>query len=149
MKAERMLLGVGNTLKGDDGVGPYIANNFVCSDWHVIDCGTAPENFTGVVKHHFPSLVMIVDAAMMGKKPGDISLISHDRISEIGFSTHSLSLALMTEYLLQHKIDVIIIGIEPLSMELGDEISEVVMSAAEELIKLICNEKWDTLPSIL
>lgn len=46
--ATNILLGIGNPLSGDDGVGIYVAEQFKKEGWISISCGTAPENFTGV-----------------------------------------------------------------------------------------------------
>ena len=37
---KRMLLGVGDRLSHDDGVGSVVAQSLVGSDWIVINCGT-------------------------------------------------------------------------------------------------------------
>ena len=40
-----LLLGIGNDLLGDDGVGPFIAEKLRGADWQVINAGIVPENF--------------------------------------------------------------------------------------------------------
>jgi len=71
-----ILLGIGNELRGDDGIGPYVADNLFDDDWLVLNCGTAPGNFTQVVKRHKPELVVMVDAAEMGLQPGQYRRLS-------------------------------------------------------------------------
>ncbi|GAH57200.1 unnamed protein product [marine sediment metagenome] len=38
-----ILMGIGNTLRGDDGIGSIIAQSFKDHDWLSIDCGVIPE----------------------------------------------------------------------------------------------------------
>ena len=48
-----VVLGVGNFLHGDDGAGPAVAAGVLALGLpgvSAFDCGTAPENFTGVVR---------------------------------------------------------------------------------------------------
>ena len=66
IKIVRMLLGIGNPLHGDDGVGNYVASRFRARGWNSIDCGTMPENFTAVVRRHHPEILVLVDATDLG-----------------------------------------------------------------------------------
>ena len=43
---KNILMGVGNILKGDDGIGSMIAKSFTHQDWLSLDCGVVPENYT-------------------------------------------------------------------------------------------------------
>ena len=56
---KRMLLGVGNRLSHDDGVGPVVAQALAESDWIAIDCGTALESTSGIVSRERPDLLVI------------------------------------------------------------------------------------------
>ena len=70
-----VVLGVGNSLHGDDGAGPAVAAGVAALGLPGIaayDCGTAPENFTGVVRRAGPDLLVIVDAAEMGLQAGSV-----------------------------------------------------------------------------
>ena len=56
-----IILGVGNELKSDDGVGPFIIKNLMAEDIEsdrllLIDSGTVPENFTGKIRKENPSV---------------------------------------------------------------------------------------------
>ena len=66
-----ILLGIGNPLNGDDGVGIYVAEQFRKEGWIPLACGTAPENFTGIIRKTRPSCLVLVDAAAMGIFPGE------------------------------------------------------------------------------
>ena len=65
-----ILLGIGNPLNGDDGAGIYVAEQFRKDGWISLSCGTAPENFTGIIRKAHPDCLVLVDAAALGLSPG-------------------------------------------------------------------------------
>ena len=144
----RLLMGIGNELNGDDGVGCYVARMLDSPDWVTIDCATAPENFSGQVKRHNPFEVVVVDAALMGLSPGSLRRIDHQRIQEIGFSTHTMSLAHFVTYISEECSQVYLVGIEPHDTTIGSPLSEVVKQSAEELMAILLHSKITEIPSI-
>ena len=148
-----IILGIGNDIRGDDGVGPYIINRIInlkedvsnnnisnnvdmdaaiennkSNDFsknmeeniHLINGGTVPENFTGLIKKINPSHIIIIDASIMNKKPGQIEIYLKENISNVSISTHSMSLSYMVKYLeLENQFELIFIGIEPKIMDLS------------------------------
>jgi hydrogenase 3 maturation protease len=134
---KKLLMGIGNILNGDDGVGCYIAQELRSEDWISIDCSTAPENFGGQVLRYAPIQVVIVDAAMMGLEPGEIRKIDGTKIQEVGFSTHTMSLAHFLAYVSEECADAHFIGIQPEDTALGNPLTPSVKSAADCLIRLL------------
>ena len=138
-----ILLGVGNELKSDDGVGPFIIKNLMAENIEsdrllLIDSGTVPENFTGKIRMENPSHVIIVDACLMGCRPGDIRLVDKDDFTNIGISTHSMSLSYFVKYLERDTdFKIIFVGIEPETMDWGANPTENVEKAAFDFIKII------------
>jgi len=61
-------------------------------DVTVLDGGTVPENFTGLIKRENPTHIILLDAADMGKPPGYIKIIKKDEISQYNISTHAMPL---------------------------------------------------------
>ncbi len=143
-----VLLGIGNELNGDDGVGPYCANNLEHPDWHTIDCATAPENFTGAVGKLSPKGIIIVDAALMGLHPGSIRIITENTIAEVGFSTHTISLEYLIRFLKDECPDcpATLIGVEPKSKTIGDPLSKEALLAAHSLIDALKKHSWQNIP---
>ena len=134
-----IILGVGNELRGDDSLGPFIINELEkdindCENIILINGGSAPENFTGLIKKENPSHIMIIDAALMDSKPGTIKFINKEHIANINASTHSMSLSFLVKYL-EKDIDFkfLFVGIEPLTMDLGEDLSEEVLNSVESL----------------
>lgn len=148
-----MLLGVGNTMLGDDGIGPWIAGRMKqCPDWHTEDCGTAPENFTGVVRKIAPRLLVIVDAADMHLSPGEFRRISPETIGQVSFDTHSLPLTHIIGYLresMPKMPEILFIGIQPGSVTFHDNVSEPVIRGGEAVAEMLCKGKEAQIPTYI
>lgn len=134
-----LILGVGNELKCDDGVGPFIVDNLDEKDNVIcINAKTVPENFTGKIRKEQPSHVIIVDACLMGGEAGDIKIVDKDDFVNIGISTHSMSLSYFVNYLERdNDFKIIFVGIEPETMEFGEELSEKIEKTAFYFINLL------------
>ena len=157
------IMGIGNTMKGDDGFGIMLVKNLI--DYYIdndidindkyelnpnnevnkignklllLNCGVVPENFTDVLKKEKPSHILIVDAALMGKPVGTISIIDVDDISEVGFSTHSLPMSIIVKYI-KHYIntEILIIGIEPKNIDFGEPLSNEIYKKNLEFTKIM------------
>jgi hydrogenase 3 maturation protease len=140
-----LLLGIGNDLLGDDGVGPYIAKALLDSDWTVINAGIVPENFIRPVRERRPERIVIVDAVHMGLLPGSIRIIPHDSIRDYGIGTHQLPLTFFIEQCAPHS-HVTFIGIEPGCLDPDTPLTPPVSRAAAELISLLRTHRYDHLP---
>lgn len=132
-----ILLGVGNSILSDDGAGIYVAASFERDGWLSFECGTAPENFTSIVRREEPDLVVIVDAARMGLSPGEIRQIPEEKISAVSFGTHQLPLSQLSAYLKNYAKKIIIIGIEPETTGFGEELSPAVKEACNKLLPVL------------
>ncbi len=139
------ILGIGNDLRTDDGLGPYIIENLSIDDPRVMieNVGSVPEGFARPLANFGAERVIMVDAADMLKPPGHIELVTKDRIGGINISTHSMPLSFLMMYLEQETGGkTILIGIQPKSIQFGEgltpEIQEVVdttISTLERVVK--------------
>jgi hydrogenase 3 maturation protease len=132
-----ILMGLGNAQRGDDGIGTHLAARFKHPDWLVLNCGTAPENFTGVVKKTKPATLVVVDAADMKLEPGEFRRLTRDRIRSSGIGTHMLPLYLLMDYLAESAGEIVMIGVQPKTTEFGDGLSREARDAAKRIAKLI------------
>ncbi len=138
-----IVLGVGNELKCDDGVGPFIINRLIDENIEkdnllFINAETVPENFTGKIRKENPSHVIIVDACLMGETPGEIKIVDKDDFANIGISTHSMSLSYFVKYLEKdNDFKVIFVGIEPRTMEWGEKPTSDVEKTACEFVEIL------------
>jgi hydrogenase 3 maturation protease len=136
-----LVMCIGNPQGGDDAVGPYVAQMLKGSDIEFIDCRTNPENYTSIVKQKKPEKLIIVDAADMGIKPGEIRIVPKEKIGVMTISTHGIPISVLMNYLEQFVEKVIFIGIQPDVM--SGVMTEKVRQKADVLIKLIKDKKID------
>jgi hydrogenase 3 maturation protease len=141
-----ILLGIGNPLNGDDGVGIYVAERFRKDDWIPLACGTAPENFTGIIRRTHPSCLVLVDAAAMGISPGEYRIIPRDKIEDVRIGTHQLPLSFLIEFLSDTAERIILIGIQPACAGIGKEISLSVRNGADQLLHMLSSGELDRIP---
>ncbi len=141
--AEIMVIGVGNLYRGDDGVGPLVAQKLrekklpetVSISGGGVGIGTSlMDSWSGA------SVVIIIDAMNSGDLPGKIHRFDAHRepLSKMFFpcSTHHFGVAEAVE--LARAIDrlppsLIIYGIEGKSFEQGIGLSPQVLEAAVEI----------------
>ena len=126
-----VILGVGNELRGDDGVGVYIAKKL--KGKNVINAGVAPENFVGKIKKMKPDRVVIFDALDFGGKPGEVKVVDARKTEGLKISTHSLPLSFFCG--LFGKTEIYVVGIQPRNREFGGRIDREVKRSADDLIK--------------
>ncbi len=130
-----VILGVGNTLKGDDAAGPLVCERLSGRvSATVIDAGAVPENYIGPVLEALPDVLFVVDAVDFGGRPGQIRVCMPEEIRGFAFSTHALSLHLSIELICREtNLEVRVIGIQASGTKLGDCLSPAVRDAAETL----------------
>lgn len=138
------VVGVGQTLKGDDAAGVLVAQALVkrqragSSDAPrpapfsllVVEAAHAPENCTGAIRRFAPDLVVLVDAAEMGDPPGTIRWLDWRDTAGLDVSTHTLSPSMVARYLVAElRCEVALIGIQPQDTSLGVPVSPPVRRA--------------------
>jgi len=138
------ILGIGNDLRSDDGLGPYIIEKLSIKDPRVMieNVGSVPEGFARNLAEFGAERVIMIDAADMMRPPGHIELVTKDRIGGINISTHSMPLSFLMMYLEQETGGkTILIGIQPKSIQFGEgltpEIQEVVDTTINTLERIV------------
>jgi hydrogenase 3 maturation protease len=144
--AINILLGIGNPLNGDDGAGTYVAEQFRKDSWIPLSCGTAPENFTGIIRRTHPDCLVLVDAAAMGLFPGEYRVIPRQRIADVSMGTHQLPLSMLIDFLSDSAGQIILIGIQPERVAAGEEISPRVRGGADRLLHILSSGELDRIP---
>ena len=155
---KEIILGMGNILKGDDGVGIYIAerlnkclqhiknepeqaNSVGVEEAMVIDCGTGPENYTSIIRKHNPDRLILVDAADMGLSPGSYRIIPPEKIAVMHFSTHDIPLSILISYASEFCGDIVLIGIQADKLKLGATLSRTVRRSGDQVANLIMEKR--------
>jgi len=136
LQGKVVLLGIGNTLRSDDGAGSLLASRLKDKVPYIVyDAGANPENYLGKIIKDNPDNIIIVDAADFAGKPGEIRLLEGQELKTSNlFSTHNASISLTINYL-QSSIgaDIIILIIQPKSTVFGDSLSPQVDNAVKTL----------------
>jgi hydrogenase 3 maturation protease len=134
-----VILGVGNPLRGDDGVGSVLAARLQTKLVSpVIDAGEVPENFIGPIIAANPEVLLIIDAANLGLPPGGMAIIDTKEIANASISTHSASLNLFL-MVLQTEIqpEIFFLGIQPMTIDFGGAMSLPVKVTLNRLVNLL------------
>ena len=134
-----VILGVGNVLKGDDGVGPLVCEALQGKvSARVIDAGTVPENYIRPIIDAHPQFLLVADAVDFGGPPGAVGVFAVDQINDMAFSTHALSLRLFVDVLATEiAVDVFLLGIQPVCTQLGQPISFPVQESIREVTDML------------
>ena len=132
------IVGIGNILRGDDGLGPKFIELLSARQWksvNLFDCGTAPENYIFSILVTSCDTVVLIDAADLGGQPGEIKVLGLDEIKGISFSTHNPSPRLFTDLLKTGKDDlnIFVVSIQPKTTNLGEGLSEDVLKSLNAL----------------
>lgn len=130
-----LILGIGNTLKGDDGVGPAVCAELKGRVFaEVIDAGTVPENYIGPIIKKAPELLLVIDAIDFGASPGTVRILTPQSLSSLSTSTHTASPRLFIDTIRREiSVDVFFLGIQPARTQLGRPLSPRVEQAVKSL----------------
>ncbi len=139
LKGKVVILGIGNTLRSDDGAGSVLARKIKRNPAFIVfDAETSPENYLEKVISEKPDTILIIDGVDFGGKAGETRLLEARDIKTSNlFATHNASISLTINYLQSNlKADIIILIIQPKNINFGDKLSKEV---ADTLIGL---EDW-------
>ena len=135
----KAILGLGEELKADDGVGKYIVDELKKRKIkHLLLYSNVPENAFTALRSKGIGELSIVDAADFSGKPGEIRIMS-DFKETVRLSTHSTSISKMVDYIkksigIKH---VTIVLIQAKSLEFGEEMSLEVKAAGDMVVDLL------------
>jgi hydrogenase 3 maturation protease len=142
-KAERVAVaGVGNPIRMDDFVGVKVVQDLqgrVSEKVYLIECETVPENFMPQIIDFSPTHVLLVDAALLGSKPGGYRLVEPERLTMYpAFSTHMLPLRIFCEHIrgtTQAKIALLLV--EPEKSDFGEGLTPSVQASVKEIVQTL------------
>ncbi|MCX5706854.1 MAG: hydrogenase 3 maturation endopeptidase HyCI [Candidatus Omnitrophica bacterium] len=139
LKGRVLILGIGNTLRSDDGVGSLLATQIEGKvPYLVYDGSLSPENYLGKIIKDKPDTILLMDAVDFGGDPGEFRMLEGGDIQTVNFfSTHDASISLAINYLKKSlAADIIILAIQPKSIVFGDRLSPEVNQTLKKL------EEW-------
>ncbi len=129
-------MGMGNTLRSDDGVGSILASRIKDKvPYLVYDAGPTPENYLGKIIQNKPDNIVIIDAVDFGGKPAEFRVVEGEDLKTVNlFSTHNASISLTINYLQNNlKADIIILIIQPKNIAFGDILSPEIRETINKL----------------
>lgn len=142
-----LVLGIGNYLMGDEGVGVHIIHNMEVMDLpdylEVLDGGTGGFFLMNVFDAY--KKVIFLDATMDGKTAGTITVTHPKFASDFpkSLSVHDVGLKDMVEalYILDklpelHLITITVTGIQPMVVGMTDEVEKCIPTAIETILQL-------------
>lgn len=148
-RADLLVLGLGNVLLGDDGVGPAaIARLRAAYDIpdgvRCLDGGTLGLSLLPFLED--ARSVILVDAVLEDAPPGTVVRLSGDDVGPAvatRLSPHQVGVADLLQGARWHDrepVRIVLLGIVPQSIELGVGLSRPVVKAMPDLIDFICAE---------
>lgn len=144
-----LILGLGNSLRGDDGVGPavieWLEQQVLPPGVEVLDGGTAGLDVVSVLMGR--QRAIIIDAANVGRAPGAwvrFTLeVAQLKSNDTALSLHSAGLAealALGAALNVLPPEIILYGIQPLTVDWSPQLSDEVQAAVPEVGQAIWAE---------
>ena len=141
-EGDLMLIGIGNPLRGDDGVGVEIVRILMQSlrneKVKVLIVEDRVDLIPRMLRDVNPRLILIFDAADFGGRPGEVRIMSPDETSGKTTSTHDMPLNLMLR-LAEKDAPAYVLGIQVETLEFGRGVSPAVKAAADEIANFLLN----------
>jgi len=140
-----LILGIGNLLLGDEGVGVHVAHALAASQLpegiSVVEAGTA---FLDVLPEiEKAERIFLIDAMEAGGPPGSVYRLPFDQCHhpDTLASLHGFDMSRVL-YMAgnERNPEVVVFGIEPSRIEWGVELSEPVRLALPEVVRRIQEE---------
>jgi hydrogenase maturation protease len=143
------VLGVGNTLYQDDGVGIRVVEKLEAEyefpdNVLIVDGGVLGINLLGVISN--AGRLIVVDTVLNHGRPGDLHRLEHEEIPDRILAKNSLHQVDLIEALtlckaLDHVPRTTIIGIEPKKMDtLEDKLTPEIENRLEDLAAAVLEE---------
>ena len=130
-----LFVGIGNVLKTDDGVGVYISSGIKSSSSvSSLTVEVSLENYIGKINSIDPDILVLIDCVDMKSAPGTYKLMDVNKIQDLTFNTHNISLKRISEFF---KMPVFLLGIQPEKLIFGENISYLVKEEADKIINII------------
>jgi len=119
----------------DDGAGVYISSNIKQTDTiSALTVEVSIENYIGKINSLNPDILILIDAIDLKATPGTSKLLSINKIRDLTFNTHNISLNKVSDFF---AMPVFVLGIQPEKIAFGENISYLVKNEADKIINLI------------
>jgi hydrogenase maturation protease len=137
-----VIAGVGQALRGDDGIGVAVAERLVAvgrddASTRVVVAGHALENCLGPIARFNPAVVLFVDAAALDGPAGTIRLLEATDAAEMP-GTHTPSLGVAARYLAAETgCSVYLLAVSPADTSFDAALSSAGDAAVETIVEAL------------
>ncbi len=132
-----VLAGVGNLLRNDDGIGPYISKRLQTKGNRIVFTPeTGIDRYISAINSEQPDLLIIIDCVEMGLPAGSWKIIPMSQVFDTTCHSHNISLKKLSSFF---DATIFILAIQPANIAVGEILSKPVMRAASEIIAFIDN----------
>ncbi|MBN2467864.1 MAG: hydrogenase maturation protease [Deltaproteobacteria bacterium] len=148
-----VVLGIGNRLREDDGVGPEVAGQLnerwqkqvgqfpVEGERIFVDAGESPEDWFVRILDLKPKVIIAVDAVDLQAEPGSIAVLSvQDLPKSLLCSTHRLPLKSLLTLWEQSGSKTVVVAIQPERVGFVQGFSRRVKRSIDCLVELLSGE---------
>jgi hydrogenase maturation protease len=153
MKKSTVVLGLGNPLMADEGIGVYLLERLAeqaarYDDVDFIDAGTGGMSVLHLIDGR--AKAVFIDCAFMDEEPGTLRRFTPEDVRSTKVLAHQslhdadlLHILTLAEQFGQRPDDVVIFGIQPEVVETRQEISKALLDRAEDYLGEILAELSD------
>ncbi len=136
-----LVIGIGNPLRSDDGIGPYVADCIEAQGLSGIKVWITQQlNVEDLERMLEYKRVILVDASLAGQ-PLDFRPVEKSTEGDLS-SSHHLSAGTFVNLagsIYKKNLNMHLCSIRGNNFEVGDKMSPEVLQRAQEAVKLICN----------
>jgi hydrogenase maturation protease len=142
-----VLVALGDRTAGDDAAGPCLIDKLRGkTDLVLIDAGTYPQNYFGVIARANPDSVIFIDGAELELLPGDIRFLGMGDVTDLGGGSHGFPLTVLFEQTeLLAGADVFLLGVQVASLARGTALSKPVAEAIADIARFVVTVRPCTL----
>jgi hydrogenase maturation protease len=149
MSPSVLVLGLGNPLRGDDGIGPHVIEALnrrgLPEGATALDAGTGGLDLLQILEGW--ERAIIIDAADVGREPGQFARFTPDEARFVGSEDatflHNAGLAevlALADAVGQPLPEMVIFGVQPEKIGWGEGLSEAVEAALPALVDAVLDE---------
>jgi hydrogenase maturation protease len=145
-----VVIGLGNLLMSDEGIGLHVVRSLMaggkaCPGVDFLDLGASGMEVLHKIAGRRKAI--LVDCALMGEEPGTINRFSPEdvrstkEVSVLSFHEGDLlDILALSERLGECPEEVVILGVQPEKVCLGDELSDTLLKRLPEYAAIVISE---------
>ena len=149
-KNDIVVLGLGNPLMADEGIGGFIINKFLekknsYPEVDFVDAGTGGMSILHLIAER--KKVIVIDCAYMNRAPGTMVKFTPQDVKTIKqlihYSLHEIDILKVIEFARQLNLcpdDIVIFGIEPEKIEFQINLNPALLKKIDEYLETIEGE---------